>query len=68
MELIKNIFLERSDIMVSIDERLCLTLQEASDYVGINIKKMSELTKIKGFPCVFVGRRTLVVKSKLEDW
>lgn len=54
--------------MVPIDERLCITLQEASDYVGINIKKMSELTKEKGFPCVFVGRRTLIVKSKLEDW
>lgn len=54
--------------MVSIDEKMCLNLQEASDYIGINIKKMGELTKVKGFPCIFVGRRTLVLKSKLEDW
>ena len=54
--------------MKVIDERICLTLQEASDYVGINVKRLTELTKEKGFPCVFVGRRTLVIKSRLEDW
>ena len=54
--------------MNKVDEKLCLTLQEASDYVGLNIKKMSKLTKEKGFPCVFVGRRSLIIKSKLEDW
>lgn len=54
--------------MISTDEKMCLNLQEASLYMGINVKKMSELTKIKGFPCVFVGRRTLILKSKLEDW
>ncbi|MBP3801619.1 MAG: helix-turn-helix domain-containing protein [Clostridia bacterium] len=54
--------------MASVNEKLCLTLQEASKYVGINVKKMSKLTKIKGFPCVFVGRRTLIIKSQLEGW
>ena len=50
------------------DEKLCLTLQEASDYIGLNIKKLSKLTKEKGFPCVFVGRRTLIIKNELENW
>ena len=50
------------------DEKMCLNLNEASSYLGINIKRMSELTKIKGFPCIFVGRRTLILKSKLEEW
>ena len=54
--------------MIATDEKMCLNLQEASSYMGINVKKMSELTKIKGFPCVFVGRRTLILKNKLEDW
>ena len=54
--------------MASVNEKLCLTLQEASKYVGINVKKMSKLTKIKGFPCVFVGRRTLIIKSQLENY
>ncbi len=54
--------------MVSTDEKMCLNLKEASEYIGINIKKMSELTKIKGFPCMFVGKRTLILRNKLEDW
>ena len=50
------------------EEKMCINLKEASYYLGINIKKMSDLTKTKGFHCIFVGRRTLILKNKLEDW
>ena len=50
------------------NEKIGLNLKEASNLMGINEKLMSELTKIKGFPCIKFKRRILINKNKLQEW
>lgn len=54
--------------MESIDDKIGLTLKEASKLLGINEKLMSELTKVKGFPCIKFKRRIVINKNKLQSW
>lgn len=55
-------------VMESIDDKIGLTLKEASKLLGINEKLMSELTKVKGFPCIKFKRRIVINKNKLQSW
>ena len=45
--------------MNNIDEKIGLNIKEASKLMGINEKLMSELTHLKGFPCIKFKRRTV---------
>lgn len=55
-------------VMESINDKIGLTLKEASKLLGINEKLMSELTKVKGFPCIKFKRRIVINKNKLQSW
>lgn len=56
------------ETMNVIDEKIGLNLKEASKMLGINEKLMSDLTKIKGFPCIKFKRRIVINKNKLQSW
>lgn len=53
---------------MEISEKIGLNIKEASDLMGINVKLMSELTRIKGFPCIKFKRRIVINKLKLQEW
>ena len=54
--------------MVSTDEKIGLNIKEASRLLGINEKLMSELTHVKGFPCIKFKRRIVINKLRLQEW
>ena len=54
--------------MITCDEKLTLTVEEAAKKTGLGINKMYELVNAKGFPAITVGRRKLIVKSKFTEW
>lgn len=54
--------------MNAIDEKIGLNIKEASKLMGINEKLMSELTHIKGSPCIKFKRRIVINKLKLQEW
>ena len=54
--------------MITCDEKLTLTVDEAAKKTGLGINKMYELVNAKGFPAITVGRRKLIVKSKFIEW
>ena len=54
--------------MITCDEKLTLTVEEAAKKTGLGINKMYELVNAKGFPAITVGRRKLIVKSKFIEW
>lgn len=49
-------------------ERICLTVEQAAQSLGISRPTMLELTHKDGFPCFRVGRRILIPKSALVTW
>lgn len=49
-------------------ERICLTVEQAAQSLGISRPTMLELTHKAGFPCFHVGRRILIPKSALVIW
>ena len=57
----------RKDIPVS--EKLCLTVNEASEYSGIGINKISELLNDPSCPFVMrVGRKRMVKREAFEKF
>ena len=51
-----------------VDEKIGINIKEASKMLGINEKLMSELTKVKGFPCIKFKRRVVINKLRLQEW
>ena len=49
-------------------EKIGQNLKEAAQYLGINEKLMSELTKTKGFLCIKFERRIVINKLELNEW
>lgn len=49
-------------------QRLTLTVPEAAAVLGVSTTKMYQVTKIRGFPAIRLGRRTLVSAKGLEAW
>lgn len=50
-------------------EKKCLTIEEATVYSGIGVKKLRQLTKIK--QCSFVvsvGTQIYIIREKLDDY
>ena len=43
-------------------EKIGLNIKEAAQYLGINEKLMTQLTKTKGFPCIKFQRRIVINK------
>ena len=47
---------------------LLLTIEEASEYTGLGITKIRELSKRRDFPKVLNGSKTLIIKKDLPKW
>ncbi len=50
------------------DEKICLSVKEASESLGISRPTMYRLIHSEGFPVIYVAGRTLIHKKKLEEW
>lgn len=50
------------------DERLTLSVKEAAAMMGVGVALMYELTHVKGFPCITIGRKRIIIKSKFINW
>lgn len=44
------------------DEKIGINIKEASEILGISKQLMTELTKLKDFPCIKFERRSVINK------
>jgi len=51
-----------------VGEKYCLSVEEMGKKLGIGRPKAYELSRMKGFPAVTIGRRTLIPIKALEEW
>ena len=49
-------------------ERICLTVEQAAQSLGISRPTLLELTHKADFPCFRIGRRILIPKNALIEW
>lgn len=45
-----------------------MTVKEFASLMGIGYIKAYELTRSKDFPCIRVGKKILVITSKIDEW
>ncbi len=50
------------------EEKLALSVAEASRELGICLKSMYNLTKQAGFPALKIGNRTIIPRDGLREW
>jgi len=50
------------------EEKLTLTVSEASKLIGLNKNAVYALCKTPGFPAIEVGRRVIIPREALEIW
>lgn len=63
----KSIYNEVTVNPVSSPKKL-LTLNEASEIIGIGRVKLRELTYQKGFPVLMVGSKKLIIMDEITEW
>lgn len=49
-------------------DRLTMTVQEMATQLGISKPKAYELTRIKGFPVLRLGRRVIIPVEAFHRW
>lgn len=49
-------------------EKVAMTVKEMGQQLGISPPKAYELTNIKGFPCIQVGRRKIIPIDAFKRW
>lgn len=50
------------------NKKICLSVDEAADRLGISRPFMSNLTFSDGFPVIRIGRRVLIDAKGLDAW
>lgn len=45
-----------------------MTVRELATYMGIGLNSAYNMVRSKGFPCIKVGRKYLVITDKLSDF
>jgi excisionase family DNA binding protein len=48
--------------------KLTMSVKEMAGQLGISLPKAYELTHIKGFPVIHVGRRKIVPVERFAEW
>ena len=48
--------------------RRTMTVKELAEYLGIGYIKAYELTILKDFPMFKVGKKILIIRSKVDEW
>lgn len=49
-------------------DKKTMTVKEFAELMGIGYIKAYELTRSKGFPCIKVGKKILIITSKIDEW
>lgn len=50
------------------EDKLCISIEEARQMLGIGRNLMLELIKTDGFPCIRFKRKIIIDKQKLKYW
>ena len=50
------------------EEKICISIEEAREMLGIGRNLMLELIKTDGFPCIRFKRKIIIDKKKFIDW
>ena len=50
------------------DEKIGINIKEASEILGISKQLMTELPKLKDFPCIKFERRIVINKPQMIEW
>lgn len=50
------------------EEKICISIEEARQMLGIGRNLMLELIKTDGFPCIRFKRKIIIDKKKFIDW
>lgn len=45
-----------------------LTPKEFNEQYPIGINRVYELIHVDGFPCIFMGRKALIIAAKVDQW
>lgn len=53
---------------ISVNEKICITIAEASQLLSIGRDKMYQLANSEGFPVVRVGTKLIINRLKLLEW
>lgn len=59
---------KKRKLVIILDEKIGLNIQEAAKMLGISKQLMTELTRQKGFPCIRFKRRIVINKKDLLEW
>lgn len=49
-------------------DKKTMTVKEFAELMGIGYIKAYELTRSKGFPCIKVGKKILIITSMIDEW
>lgn len=53
---------------MNIEKKRTMTVKEFANYIGVGYIKAYEITKSKDFPSFRVGKKILVISSKVDEW
>ena len=50
------------------EEKKTMTVREFATYMGIGLNSAYNMVRSKGFPCIRLGKKYLVITDKVEDF
>lgn len=53
---------------MDIKRKKTMTVKEFANYIGVGYVKAYEITRSKDFPSFKVGKKILVISSKVDEW
>lgn len=53
---------------MNLQNKKTMTVKEFADYIGVGYVKAYEITRSKDFPSFKVGKKILVISSKVDEW
>ncbi|SCK01435.1 Helix-turn-helix domain [uncultured Clostridium sp.] len=57
--------LNKQDIVIN---KKTLSIKQLQQVLGLGYTKTLEIVNAEGFPRIKVGRRTIIIASKLDEW
>lgn len=49
-------------------ETLLITINEASDYIGVGIDAVKRMLSFPDFPMVYIGNHRRIIKPRILEW
>lgn len=53
---------------MDVKRKKTMTVKEFANYIGVGYVKAYEITRSKDFPSFKVGKKILVISSKVDEW